>query len=215
MRLKDRTDWWSINNESFRRADVKARSENVASGTFEIAGVSLGSDQVRKLAIRFGKAPIVERGDASAARQQVCYVTGEDSGSMYLIFEFGEDENVFYLFSGGAAWNGRGHCVRTTQLSRSSETASGLRLGLTPAEVEATLGKADAASDGRLVYSREIQQKTTPAQFEKLREDYPGVLSDRAAHEKFDSYSMDVYIEVRFGESGLNYLTVSKSGEAH
>jgi hypothetical protein len=64
---------------------------------------------------------------------------------------------------------------------------------------------------GRLVYSREVQGKTTRAQFEKLRNDYPQHLSDKVADEKFDFYPTDTYIEARFGKSGLNYLAVSKS----
>lgn len=212
VRLNDRTDWFSINNEGFRRTTITPRNESIDSRTFEILGVALGTDQFRLLASRLGEAPITKRGDGSAAREQACYTAGEVPSRVYLVFEFGEDENVFYLFRDGADWNGRAQCVRTKQISMSSQTDSGLKLGLTPSDVEAVLGKADAASGDRLVYYREIQQKTTPAQFEKLREDYPEQLSDGVAHEKFDSYPVDIYIEARFGKSGLTYLAVSKSG---
>jgi hypothetical protein len=73
------------------------------------------------------------------------------------------------------------------------------------------LGKPDATFEDRLVYAREIMQKTTPAEFEELRRDYPDHLSDRLAHEKFDYYSVDVYAEARFEKSGMNYLAVSRS----
>jgi hypothetical protein len=212
FRLKDQTDWWSINNGEFHRTDIRARNESIAPGTFEVAGVALGSDQFKRLAATLGKATVVERGDASTARRQICYVSAENPSKVYAIFEFGEDESVFYLFRDGADWNGRRFCVVTKHISMSSGTASGLRLGLTPSGVEAILGKADAASEDTLVYSREVKEKTTPAQFEELRKDYPEQLNDKTAHEKFDYYSIEIYIEARFGKSGLNYLAVSKSG---
>jgi hypothetical protein len=209
--LKDRTDWWSINNSSVRQPDVKARNATIAPGTFEIAGVDLGRDQFRKLAIKMGKATVVERGDASTGRQQVCYTADDDAKKIYLIFEYGADESVFYLFSDGANWKGQKLCVSTKQVSLTLGTASGLKLGLNRVEVEAILGRADAVFNDKLVYTREIQVKTTPAEFEKVRNEYPQHLTDRLAHEKFDFYHIEIYIEARFGNSGMNYLAVSKS----
>jgi hypothetical protein len=211
VRIADRTDWWSINNEDFHRQDIKPRNENIASKTLEIADVPLGHHQFEKLATRFGSAPIVQRGDASTGRQQVCYVAHEGSGNVYLIFEFGEDQSVFYLFSDGAPWNGRELCVRTNQKSMGPETGSGLRLGLPLDQVEAILGKADAAYGESLVYYRQLQQKTTPVEFDRLRKEYPEQLSDAVAHQQFDYYSVEIYVEARFGKSGLKYLAVSKS----
>jgi hypothetical protein len=211
VHLKDRSDWWSINNESFRGRDVKTTRGNIAAGTFEIAGVDLDRDQFKDIAVKMGKAPIVERGDASTGRQQLCYMAA-DAPKTYLIFEFGANESVFYLFTDGTDWNGQRLCIRTRQLLINSATKSGLKLGIMRGEAEALLGKADAASDNRLIYSREIRQKTSPAQFETLRKDYPEHLSDSVAHEKFDFYPVAIYIEARFGKSGMNYLAVSKSG---
>lgn len=65
--------------------------------------------------------------------------------------------------------------------------------------------------DNRLVYSRETERKTTVGEFEHLRRDYPEQLSDKEAHEKFDFYTVETYIEARFGSTGLNYLAVSTS----
>lgn len=79
VRLRDRTDWWSMNNGISGKKGAKARNGRVASGTFQIAGVILGSDQFRRLAVTFGKAPVVTRGDAATARQQVCYKGARDS----------------------------------------------------------------------------------------------------------------------------------------
>lgn len=211
VRLRNQTDWWSMNNGVFQRVDAKAQNERIASGTFEIAGVTLGPGQFRRLAATLGKAPVVTRGDASTGRQQVCYESARDSSKVYLIFEFGEDESVFYLFRDGARWDGQQLCVTTRHVSSTLGTASGLRLGLTIAQVQAILGKAGATFPEKLVYFREVQERATPAQFKELRSDYPEQLSDRAAHDKFDYYPVRIYVEARFAQSRLNYLAVSRS----
>ncbi len=213
VRLKDHTDWWSINNEDFRRGNVKAGTGIIQAGTFEIVGVALGKDQFKSLASKLGSATVVERGDASTGRQQVCYVAADPPKSAYLIFEFGEDENVYYLFRNGPPWSGHRLCTTSKLVSLGSSTASGLRLGLTQDQVGAVLGKPDATSKDRLVYSREIREKTTPDEFSRIRGEYPEKLTDALAHQKFDFYSVEVYIEARFGTSGLDYLAVSKSGD--
>lgn len=213
VRLNDRRDWWSINNEGFRPPSIEAGTRNITVGTFQILGVTLSVNQFDKLAVQMGKAPVAERGDASTGRQQVCYMAAESAPKVYLIFEFGSaEQGTFYLFSGGQDWSGEKLCVRTKKVSRNLATPSGLRLGLKPLEVEAILGKADAVSTNKLVYAREIMEKTTPAQFEELRKDYPEPLSDQQSHQQFDFHSVDLYIEVHFGKSGMNYLAVSKTG---
>src|SRR4029077_18196178 len=65
IRLKDNTDWWSINNEGFRRSDLKARNANIQPETFEILGIVLGKHEFERIATRLGKATVVSRGDAS------------------------------------------------------------------------------------------------------------------------------------------------------
>jgi hypothetical protein len=131
---------------------------------------------------------------------------------IYLIFEFGEVESTFYLFTDGPDWNGSDRCVSSPTISASLSTAAGLRLGMPRSQLEAILGKPDAVLDGRLVYSRELNERTTPKEFEKLRKEYPQQLSDKAAHEKFDVQTVEIYIEARFANSKLAYLAVSTTG---
>jgi len=47
-----------------------------------------------------------------------------------------------------------------------------------------------------------------------MRKEYPESLSDKAAHEKFDSYTEEYYIEIRLVDSRLNYLAVSRTETA-
>lgn len=211
VRLKDHSDWWSILNENFRAPDIKAQNKDIDGGHFQVAGVTMGTDQLKDLEFKLGKAKFVERGDASNGREQVCYVSADDQMKMHLIFEFGEVESTFYLFTGGSGWRGSGLCAKSKQVSTGLGTASGLKLGITRDQLEASLGRPDVIVGDRLIYSRKVDKRNTPEEFETLRKEYPDKLNDKAAHERFDFQTVVMYIEARFANSKLNYLAVSRT----
>lgn len=206
---------WALDLSERHRKDrrfpyIKAGKEELQSGNFSIAGVEVGHG-VDGVAAKLGRGTEVERGDASTRRSQWCYVSGANP-SVHAIFEFGEDESLVYLFSGGADWQGSTYCVKSNQVSFVSSTTSGLRLGLTRTEVEAILGRPDAVTENELIYSREFQKRSSTQQFEILRRVYPA-LSDEQAHREFDFYPVEQYILVRFANSKLVYLVIATSGD--
>lgn len=211
VRLHDHSDWWSILNENFAPPHLKAQGTAIEEGNFQIAGVTLGGGQFESVSARFGKAQAVQRGDGSTGREQVCLEFEDGTKKVYLIFEFGEVEASFYLFSGGPRWKGSGFCRRSTQPSAGVKTASGLSLGLSRNQVEAILGKPDFELKNRLIYSREIKERTSTQEFQKLRSEYPQTLSEEVAHQKFDFQSVIIYVEARFSATGLSYLAVSRT----
>jgi hypothetical protein len=178
---------------------------------FNNRGVSLESDDPKAVEKKLGRVKSVERGDASSGREQLCYVSSKGAEKLYLIFEYGEVNATFYLFAGGRSWHGNEYCAASGKVSKTLSTPSGLRLGRTRKQVEAVLGEPDLIADNRFIYSRETERKTTADEFERLRRDYPKQLSDKEAHEQFDSYTVQTYIEARFKGAGLNYLEVSTS----
>ena len=88
--------------------------------------------------------------------------------------------------------------------------ASGLRLGQSPAEVKAILGKPSAVIGNKIIYSFAFEKKTSPNDFDKLRQQH-AELSEEDLHRDYESYSVGVYIEARFTQSKLSYLAVSKA----
>lgn len=211
-RLNDSSDWWSINRQDFRVAPKKSGDQGLQSSNFSVAGVDIGRGGVEAFTAKFGPATEVERGDASTGRSQWCYVSAT-SPSVHAIFEFGEDESLFYLFSDGEDWKGSKYCVKSKQVSFASSTTSGLRLGLTRAQVEAILGHPDVVTANELVYSREFRKRSSSEQFDTLRKDYPARMGDEEAHKRFDFYPVEQYILARFAGSKLVYLAVSTSGD--
>ena len=210
-RVNDNSDWWSILKEDPHGPQIKPNNKPLNEGSFRILGVTLSEKQFEVAAARLGKAGEVGRGDAATGRHQVCYESAPEVDKIYLIFEFGEVEETFYLFADGPKWNGSDLCVKSSLITKRVATASGLKLGLTRRQVEAILGPPDHVDNDRLFYSREIQKKTSPAEFDRTRKEYPEKLSDKEAHEKFDYFDMTMYVEAHFGNSKLDYLAVSRA----
>jgi hypothetical protein len=210
VRLADSSDWWSISSENFHAPDLKPQNKEMEASNFEVLGLRSGAEGFGHVTAKLGKAVIVERGDASTGRQQACYVSSRGRPDTHLIFEFGEDTSIIYLFADGPDWKGSRYCVRSSKVSSSLGTASGLRLGLTPNAVEAILGHPDAVMGETVVYFRQFQKKTTPKEFDEFRREYPEALSDAQAHQKFDYYPIEQYIVVKFMNARLTYLAAEQ-----
>jgi hypothetical protein len=211
--MRDHSDWWSILNENSRGPNIKPSGMDLDARDFEIAKLHLGRIGFDVIETELGRTAHISRGDASTGREQACFRSANDREPVYLIFEFGEDQSSFYLFSDGAPWKGQSFCTRSKRVFKELSTASGIRLGLTSEEFKAILGKPDGIVGDKVVYSRQVKRKSTLERFQRQRKEYPETLSERQAHEKFDFYTVSIYIEARFTNSRLSYLVVSTSGE--
>jgi hypothetical protein len=210
VRLEDHSDWWSILNESFKSPKVKAQDTDLAPQNFELLGLSLNSSQFfQSVQNKLGHAAIVERGDASTGRHQVCYLS-EQNPDTRLIFEQGELNLVFYIIAGGDKWNGDTFCTKSRAINAELSTASGLHLGMTRADLEQVLGKPDLSVNEKLFYFRKLRKQTSPTELAKLRTEHSG-MSEKDFHETYDSYYLAIYIEARLVSSKLTYLAVSRA----
>jgi hypothetical protein len=209
VRLEDRSDWWSLNNEKEPGLNVELKEKHFDTNNFKILGLSLATLDFDKVAVKLGKATIVERGDASYSRSQACYFSGAGSDTIHLIFESGEGmSSTVYIFRGGPEWKGSNFCVRSDRASNDLATDTGLRLGLSRDEVEAILGKPDSATPNRVAYCRSFKRRVTKEEFERLRRD-DSKLSAERAHRLYDSVEETIQIEGRFTNQGLSYFFVS------
>jgi hypothetical protein len=153
FRLEDNSDWWSINREQYSGLPAKSRRNHFDTRNFKIHGLSLDTLDFSAVASIFGKASVVERGDASTGRSQICYVSNDSSEQIHMVFEFGEGQiSTFYLFRGGVDWNGRDRCVNSRDVAAHLSTGTGLRLGLSRMQVEAILGRPDSVKGDGIAY---------------------------------------------------------------
>ena len=208
--MQDSSDWWSRNrNADEADEDVNVEKRILANSNFRILGIDLGETMFVRAAAKLGKATRVERGDASTGRQQVCYSSPDSHDKVHLIFEKGEVGYVFYLFSDGPIWEGADRCVVSSRISRDLATAKSLRLGITPAQVIATLGKPTRRHENELIYAFSIRKKTDPKGLKEARARNPG-MSEKDLQENFGHYDLVIGIVAKFVNSKLTYLAVSK-----
>jgi len=207
----DSSDWWSYTRQEELQYQEPQQPTHFqrrepAENNFQIAGVTLDAPRNDFSVIRskFGEGTEVERGDGGSGRNQICYVS--TSGSVHLIFEFGEINSVLYLFDGGPTWNGSELCGPSEAVSVNTSTASGLSLGLSLQQVKSILGDPSIATQSKLVYYFGYRRKTPPETLARLRKSHPD-MSDA----DFEYADGEAYIEARFASGKLNYLAISKS----
>jgi hypothetical protein len=210
VRLADQSDWWSVLNENFYWPIEKPAGNELSADNFEIAGMKLDRDpSFRSVRNKFGRTVAASRGATSSARQQVCYLS-EQNPPVRLIFEEGDLSLSFYLVANGQGWNGQALCAESPQVTENLRTKSGLGLGISTADVVKILGNADVSNPDRLVYEREIEQRTPNDKLTELRKEHSD-MSDKDFHDNYDSYELELYIEARFTNGKVSYLAVSKT----
>ncbi len=209
VHLEDNSDWWSLTREDADAERITFQERELPRTNFQILGLNLDERLMDRAMGKLGVATAVERGDASTARHQLCYVSIGEVTNTYLIFETGEVNYTFYLFSRGSAWNGNEKCFATKALSSKSSTASRLRLGLAPDQVIAILGEPSIRRKDELSYYLHTRKKTSEADLERMRQQNHE-MSDKEFISNYGFYDLTAQIVLKFKDSKLAYLAVSK-----
>lgn len=201
----DNSDWWSLLKSDTMGSGVPEQRRRPADSNLKILGFGVGAP-FEEIAAKLGHVTDVQRGDAASGRDQICYVSL--AGDVHLIFELGEVEGVFYLFENGPKWKGDNFCARSTKVNKSLSTARGLKLGMSPAQVEAILGKPSSTAKDKLIYDFEFKKKTSPQSLQQLRQSHPE-MSEQEFRSNYEFFDVTDYIEVHFSDSKLTYLAVA------
>ena len=189
--LGDNSDWWSTNQSTDDDPGPPQKRE-LAAADFKILGVELGEKMFAEAAAKLGEVDQIQRGDASTGRIQACYVAQNQGEKVHLIFERGEIDFGFYLFSGGASWDGANLCKPANALTVETATGGGLRLGMSAARVESLLGKPSIRKPDELVYSLMVEK--------------PG----QRQNQKAQPYDLGEGVVAKFTKGRLTYLAVSR-----
>ncbi len=146
------SDWWSLTRRLDSNEGIKTQEREIAPSNFRIAGVDVDDDFFRHAAETLGKASVISRGDAATFRAQACYVFEKGANRVYLIFEQGEVNNPFYLFSDGPPWEGSEECAPADVSFSRLLTGSGVRLGQTPSELIKVFGRPSLRGKNEFIY---------------------------------------------------------------
>jgi hypothetical protein len=162
-----------------------------------------------KIPARLGHTVEIARGDAATGRHQYCYASMHEPKT-YLIFEFGEIDSAFYLFSHSLTWNGEEYCKSSSSVTKGLGTPSGLRLGISRADLERILGKPTLVKGDRVIYIRSISVKSTPEELKRART-YAPDMNEQEFQRNYGHWDFSTHIEATFEQGKLNYLAVSQA----
>ncbi len=201
---------------------IRIQHREVAGANFQIAGVDLTArgDFFTRVFGVLGKVTTVWSGDGADSNHEACYRPVEENDRTHLIFGEGEVDESFTLSSDGSSWKWKTPCKRSSRITRSLASASGLRLGQTQEQVIAILGLPTSRSrnlqNGRdeLVYELESKRDMSSRELAPILEDelkrHPN-LDQRAFIKNYGFYSIEVSIHAKFVNVALTNLTVSWS----
>jgi len=210
LRLTDNSDWWSDGKSDDSDESIQTQERKLPDSDFRILAIQLGEETFSRAAVKLGKTTLVERGDAAGGRTQACYVSAEGPEKIYLVFEQGEVDYAFYLFTGGPAWSGSEQCRPSKLISQGLLTGSGIKLGQTRAEIISILGKPSVQSEKKLIYFVHSKEKASKEDLKRTREQYPE-LSEKDFHDNYDFYDLGAFVDARFRDGKLTYLAVLRT----
>jgi hypothetical protein len=196
--MRDDSDWWSIGREEGVDNEFEDEQAEPGDVPFSILGISLmpqrGVDWFSRIEGSLGRAKEVRRGDAASGRRQLCYRSQRDG--VNLVFERGEVDFSFYLFSDGQTWNGIQYCAASRKVMKDLSTQNGLRLGLSEAETKAILGDP-TETEGDKRWYRFRAHRLAPSGAQGVNE--------------LEDWDISETVGLRFSEHHLIYLAVARS----
>jgi len=202
----DNSDWWSVGKDD-DSDDLKPQSRQLSLSNFRVSGISIWNH--RAIVEKFGQVRETIRGDAGTYRRQSCYVSPDRK--FHFIVEYGEVNAAYYFFDRGPDWNGSAYCTVSPLLSRQNfSTDSGLRLGMTPAQLRAVLGEPSAFSRSDMQHFVGFKKPTPPGDLKRWREQHPE-MTDEEFYENYAELDVTYYVLARFSDGRLSYLAVSRA----
>jgi hypothetical protein len=211
----DDSDWWStlaeFNNTDLFAPQTHTQHRELDASTLQVATIKVDLGEIARAQAKLGRATIVSRGDAASGRTQACYVAS-DSDTHLVFEEDGEGFGAaFYLFNEGPSWHGSELCSQLPLASQGIQTANGLRLGLTPTQVEAVLGKPSTVSPDKLTYDFAVKKKTPKSELEEMRRREGAAMSEKDFLESYGFYYAASSVIAKFKAAKLVYLGVITS----
>jgi hypothetical protein len=141
-----------------------AKKADITEADATIRGFAIGHASLKDVQTKLGNAEIVRASRDEESDVLVCYTSPADG--TVLAFYSGamggwEDITYFAIWSREAAFPDALRCTPSAGVSRRLATDSGLRLGLTAAEVKAIAGKPTRSSRTLVKYDYDCRRKMT------------------------------------------------------
>jgi hypothetical protein len=134
--------------EATRTSEDEAVCERpIANPSRTVLGLRVEKGLVDTVERSLGPSPLHREGDAGTSRRWRCWESANGDGTV-LVVGAGPAHGFLRIAGPHMALGARGSCPRSSRVTRKLATASGVRLGLTRAEVVAKVGSPSRAEAG-------------------------------------------------------------------
>ena len=189
-------------------AVTKVRQSDIDRVHVTILGITVGVDGMARVEKRLGRTKSFNfnRGTRKSPVDALCYVSADSEDATRLLFVTGpegrESKVAQARITAGDVEVKYGlRCLTSKAVGKGLATASGLRLGMSPAEVKSVLGSPTDESNGFLGYEFHLQRKLTEKEIRKIEPDRPAV-------RKYPYQDTSSSVEARFADGILKRLDI-------
>ena len=194
---------------------TKVRREDIDKEHVTVYGITVGTDLMRRIYDKLERTKgfeykIAGKGKTSGKERKnaICYVSVDHDDATRLLFVSGRRGlkqgrilSHIRIAAGDVKQDYLRWCMLSRAVSKDVATASGLKLGLTPAEVKSILGDPTDESIGFLGYEFHLQRKLTEAEIKEIELERPSV-------RKYPYHDTSSSIEARFSDGILKRLDI-------
>ena len=188
---------------------TKVRQEDIGIEHVTVYGIRVGVDRMQRVYDRLGRINAFGFNVSGKGMNAICYVSGDHADATRLLFVFKKRGarrrtlSHIRIAAGDVKQDYLRWCMLSRIVSKDVATESGLKLGMTPAEVKSILGDPTDESTGFLGYEFHLQRKLTEREIRELEFTRPFV-------RKYPYHDTSSSIEARFSDGVLKRLDIMK-----
>ena len=189
---------------------TKVRQEDIDIEHVTVYGIKVGVDSMQQVYNRLGRINAFGYKLPGKGKNAICYVSGDHVDATRLLFVFKKrgarrkrTVSHIRIAAGDVKQDYLRWCMLSRVVSKDTATASGLKLGMTPAEVKLILGDPTDESTGFLGYEFHLQRRLTEREIRELELTRPTV-------RKYPYYDASSSIEARFSDGVLKRLDIMR-----
>jgi hypothetical protein len=189
-------------------AVTKVRQSDIDRVHVTILGITVGVDGMASVEKRLGRTKLFNfnRGTRKSPVDALCYVSADSDDSTRLLFVAGPEGRELKvaqarITAGDVEVKYGLRCLTSKAVGKGLATVSGLKLGITPAEVKLILGDPTDEAPGFLGYEFHLQRKLTETEISEIEIGRPAV-------RKYPYHDISASVEARFADGILKRLDI-------